>query len=85
VVGVAAARGDFARAARIAGALDALRAQLGPSFPPVHPAGLADAIAATRAALGEVQFEAARASGGALSPDQALADAVAPRADDGRR
>ena len=77
LVGVAAARGEYMRAARIAGALDAIRAQLGPSFPPAHPAGYGDAIAATREALGEAHFEAARAAGGALSPDQILAEVLA--------
>ena len=77
LAGVAAARGEFGRVARIAGALDAIRAQLGPSFPPVHPSGYADAIAATRTALGVASFETARAAGAALSPDQVLAEALA--------
>ena len=77
LAGVAVARMEWERAARIAGALDAIRAQLGPSFPPAHPAGYRDAIAATREALGKAHFEAARAAGGALSPDQILAEVLA--------
>jgi predicted ATPase/transcriptional regulator with XRE-family HTH domain len=74
LAGVAAARGAFERAARLAGALDAIRAQLGPSFPPAHPAGYADAIAATRAALGDEGFAAAHAAGTEMTLEAALAE-----------
>ena len=38
---LAAAQGDYGRAAELAGARDALRDQIGVFLPPVHPAGYA--------------------------------------------
>ena len=84
LAGVAAARGDWERAARICGALDALRARLGPSFPPADPARHAATLADARAALGDDAFAAAQEAGRTLPLDRVLADAVALTADDGR-
>ena len=39
LAGLAAAQGDYERAAELDGARDALRAQIGVFLPPVHPAG----------------------------------------------
>jgi hypothetical protein len=74
---LAAARRDWERAARLCGALDALRARLGQSFPLAHPVGYAATIATSRAALGDDSYAAARAAGEHLSPEQALAAALA--------
>src|SRR5439155_737105 len=56
---VAAARGRFERAAEIAGARDALRAQTGVLLPPVHPAGYEPMLAAARDTLGAAGSTAA--------------------------
>jgi hypothetical protein len=58
---LAAADGDFARAAVIVGARDALRAQTGIGLPPVYPAGYAGMLVTVRDHLGEAEFTAARA------------------------
>ncbi len=81
LAGVAALRGEWDRAARTCGAVDALRAQLSLSFPPVNPGGYADTIAATRAALGDDAFMAEYEAGRALTLEQALAE-VAQVSDD---
>ena len=47
LAGVAAARGDYQRAAELDGARDALRAQIGVLLPPVHPAGYARTLPAS--------------------------------------
>jgi hypothetical protein len=73
---VAAAWGRWERAARLCGARDALRAQLGAGLPPADPAGYAHTVTTCREALGEAAFEAARAAGEELSPEQALAEAL---------
>jgi tetratricopeptide (TPR) repeat protein len=67
LAGVAAARGEWARAARLGGARDSLCARLGFPLPPAHPAGYAATLAAARAALGDEAFAAAREAGRALS------------------
>jgi predicted ATPase len=58
---LAAADGDFARAALIAGARDALRAQTGIALPPVYPAGYEGMLVTVRDHLGQAEFSAVRA------------------------
>ena len=76
LAGVAAARGQWEQAARLCGARDALSERLRFPLPPAHQAGYAHTIATSREALGEEAFEAARAAGAGLSPEQALAEAL---------
>ena len=61
LAGVAAAGRRFGRAAEIAGARDALRAQTGVLLPPVHPAAYEPMLEVVRGSLGEAGFAAARA------------------------
>ena len=61
LAGVAAAGHRFDRAAEIAGARDALRAQTGLLLPPVYPAGYEPMLAAVRDNLGADDFAAAQA------------------------
>ena len=72
---VAAAQGEWERAARFCGARDALRARLGSPIPPCHPEGYARMLASVRAAIGETGFAAARAEGERLSAEAALEEA----------
>jgi len=76
LAGVARARGEGARAARLWGAAAAARAALGappwPAFRPAHEAS----VAAARTALGEEAFAAAWEEGQALSLEQAIAAAL---------
>jgi hypothetical protein len=58
---LAAADGGFARAALIAGARDALRAQTGIALPPVYPVGYEGMLVTVRDHLGQAEFSAARA------------------------
>ena len=53
LAGVAAADRRFGRAAEIAGARDALRAQTGVLLPPVHPAAYEPTLDVVRDGLGE--------------------------------
>lgn len=76
LAGVAAARGQTARAARLCGARDALLVRLGGALPPAHAAGLAQTLAAIRAALGEDACAAALDEGRALPLDEAIALAL---------
>ena len=77
VAGVAAARGQAERAARLFGAAAALREQLGAAVVPwEHPARERD-LAAARAALEPAAFEAAWAAGAALPLEAAVAEALA--------
>jgi hypothetical protein len=84
LTGVAAARGEWARAARLCGARDALRARLGSPLPPVHPADYAGTLASIGAALGEEGFAVMHAEGGGLSAEEALAAAAPGPDEDGR-
>ena len=59
--GLAAAQGDYERAAELGGARDALRDQIGVFLPPVYPAGYYQALAAARDHLTPASFDAARA------------------------
>ncbi len=77
LAGVAVAQGEWARAARLSGAREALSARLGFPLPPAHATGYAATLAAVRAALDDATFAAAREAGLALTPDQAIAEALA--------
>ena len=61
LAGLAAAQGEYGRAAELGGARDALRTQIGVFLPPVYPAGYNQALAAARAHLTPAAFDAARA------------------------
>ena len=60
LAGLAAAQGDYERAAELDGARDALRNQIGVFLPPVHPAGYSGRWQAARAGLGPAAFDAAQ-------------------------
>jgi tetratricopeptide (TPR) repeat protein len=64
------------RAARLWGGAEALRAQIGAPLTPGGREGLERDKEAVRAALGEEAFAAAWAEGRALTPEQAIADAL---------
>jgi hypothetical protein len=64
------------RVARLLDAAAALRAAIGAPQPPNERAGHERSVAALRAVLGEVAFEAAWAAGRALSLEQAIAYAL---------
>jgi non-specific serine/threonine protein kinase len=73
---VAASARQYERAARLWGAAEALRAAIG-APPPRHRGRSQQAVAITRAALGESAFEAAWAAGHALPVSEAVAEALA--------
>jgi predicted ATPase/transcriptional regulator with XRE-family HTH domain len=70
---LAAAQGEYERAAEIDGARDALRTQIGVFLPPVHPAGYQQALAAARGHLNPAIFDAARARAASKAPPQIIA------------
>jgi hypothetical protein len=70
--GVAAAMGQHERAGRLAGAADALRAELGEPRPPADAAALDRLLAPALAALGEAGLAAAVSAGERMSPEEAL-------------
>ncbi len=70
-------RGEPAEAAQLLGAAAALRTALGKPLAPDEHAALIAADASLRATLGAADFAAAWASGLALTPDDALAAALA--------
>jgi predicted ATPase/Tfp pilus assembly protein PilF len=74
---LAVAQGQVARAARVGGAAEVLRDTLGAALHPTLCGGHDQAVAAMRAALGEEAFAAAWAEGRALSPDEAVTEALA--------
>jgi hypothetical protein len=74
---VAAALGYAERAARLCGAVEALRATHGIARRPANQARYDRAVATARTALGEEVFAAAWAAGQALSVDDAVAEALA--------
>jgi len=76
LAGLAAAQGDYERAAEVAGARDALREQIGVFLPPVHPAGYTRTLETARAALGPAAFDAAHARPAGQSPPQIIATAM---------
>jgi hypothetical protein len=65
------------RAARLFGAVAALRESIGASRPPAERGRCDLAMVATKDALSEPAFAAADASGRALTPDQAVTAALA--------
>lgn len=73
LAGVVAAQGEFIYAARLWGAAEALRETLGTPLPLVERAAYEQAIATTRAHLGETLFAQAWAEGRPMSLAQALA------------
>lgn len=73
LAGVAAAQGEWDRAAQLCGARDAVRTRLASHMPPCHPEGYARVVVNVRAALGEEAFTAAHAEGEGLTPDASLA------------
>jgi predicted ATPase/transcriptional regulator with XRE-family HTH domain len=76
LAGLAAARGDYERAAELDGARDALRNQIGVFIPPVHPAGYSQTLEAARANLTQAAFDAARARPAGQTPQQIIAAAM---------
>ena len=74
--GLAAARGDYERAAELAGARDSLREQSGVLLPSVFPAGYARALKAAQAGLTPAAFAAANARLTGQSPSQLVAAAM---------
>jgi predicted ATPase len=70
---LAAAHGDYERAAEVDGAREALRRQIGVFLPPVHPAGYQRALEAARAHLTRAAFDAARARAAGQPPPQIMA------------
>lgn len=82
LAGLALARGQPERAARLIGAGEAVRRWLGSPLPPVDPAGYADNVAATRAALGDTVFASAQEDGRALTFEDAVAAALVPPPDE---
>ena len=82
LVELAAAQGDFERAAELAGACNALRKQIGVFLPPVHQAGFLQALDMTRGRLTPAAFDAAHARAADLTMQQIIASALqasAPR------
>ena len=74
---VALAVGQTEAAARLFGVVGALDAAMGYAPPRDLQTAIAAAMDATRAAVGEAEFDAAWEEGGALSLDQAVAEALA--------
>jgi non-specific serine/threonine protein kinase len=74
---LALAAGDADRAARLFGAAEALRNAIDAPLPPVEQAARDQHLAALRARLGESVFAAARAEGQAMTPEQAIENALA--------
>jgi non-specific serine/threonine protein kinase len=89
---IAQRRGAWEQSARLHGATEALREAIGSTdifnFSPMEQRARENAVAATRAQLGDAAFAAATAAGRAVPPEQAAADAlsagVGPTAGAGR-
>jgi hypothetical protein len=75
--GIAAGRGELARAARLFGASAALWDAVGSPQPPAEAAYFAAHLAAARDGLDPAAWAAAWAAGQAMGPEQAVADALA--------
>jgi predicted ATPase/DNA-binding CsgD family transcriptional regulator len=69
---VVAAQGELSWAARLWGTATALRETIGTPLPPVERASYEQAVAATRAHLGQQAFSKAWAQGRSMTPEQAL-------------
>jgi hypothetical protein len=79
---LAAAQGQWERAARLAGAAEALLAATNTLPIPLYEAALAEALEATRRVLSESTYEVAQAEGRAMTPDEAIAYALEAPAPD---
>jgi DNA-binding NarL/FixJ family response regulator len=77
LAGVALTRGQAARAARLFGAADASRMEIGARRQPGHAALHARQIAAVRAKLGDAAFAAAFAAGQKLELGEVVTDSLA--------
>jgi DNA-binding CsgD family transcriptional regulator len=71
---VLAARGDPRRGARILGAVETVLDATGVNLTPTGKEGFARALSTTRAGLREIDFDAARALGRAMTPEAVLAE-----------
>jgi predicted ATPase/class 3 adenylate cyclase len=78
---LAAKQGDVLLGARLWGAEEALREAIASPRPPNEQKRYDETIAATREAAGEMAFAAAWAAGRALTPERAIACALAENAD----
>ncbi len=76
LAGVADGQDESARAARLWGAAEGLREQMGAPVPPVDRVHYEAAVAHTRMALGEAGFGAAWAEGRAMTLEQVIAYAL---------
>jgi non-specific serine/threonine protein kinase len=76
LAGAAFAQGQIERAARLFGAAAGLRERLGTPLPPVVQPTHDRAVTAVRASLGESDFTAAWSAGSALTPNEAVAEAL---------
>jgi non-specific serine/threonine protein kinase len=72
MAGAAGARGGARRAARLWGAAEALREEIGVLLQPENREVLDPCIAAARLSLGEVAWQVASAEGRAMTPEQAI-------------
>ncbi len=70
---LAAAQGEYGRAAELGAARDALRTQIGVFLPPVYPAGYHQALAAARGHLTPAALDAAWARAASKTPPQIIA------------
>ena len=77
MAGVATARGQAAAAVRLSATVDALRSTLGHRLEPYLAARYARQLDQARAQLNEATFSAAWAAGQALTPEQAVEEALA--------
>ena len=73
---LAASRGDHARAARLYGAAEAMRDEIGTTVLPYDVADQERGVMSAREALGEEGFAAAWAEGRTMTPEQRIAEAV---------
>jgi predicted ATPase/transcriptional regulator with XRE-family HTH domain len=76
LAGLAAAEGQYERAAELAGAREALREIIGVALPPMHQAAYEQTLAAVRAALTPAAFDAARARWAGQAPPQIITAAL---------
>jgi hypothetical protein len=73
--------GQPAQCARLHGAVEALREAVGTSLPAPYAAEYGRGVVTLRTALGEEAFAAAWEAGRALTPEEAIAEALAVAAD----
>jgi predicted ATPase/transcriptional regulator with XRE-family HTH domain len=85
LAGLAAAAGQYERAAELDGAREAVRAQLGVPVPPVHRAAYERTLATVRAALTPSAFTAAQARPAGQAPAEILARTLSELAGEGGR